>query len=397
VTQAATFDERARRLTQSLLTDAARTPSRPLRTNPNTPRWKAVAVFAATVLVIGGTIVGASVALHGGSVAKPLPAHHATRWNSFQLPGGAGGSAISCPDSNECVAVDLGGHVYVSTYPAGGTAAWKVTSVEPTTALPPAKELSGVSCPAASLCVAVDLVGNIVTSTNPGGGAAAWTLSSIDAQASLNGISCPDVNLCVAVGGLRQEPPAAGLVFTSTTPAGGPSAWTATEIGGVADLTVISCPTAMFCVATDGLGNVFTSTHPTGGAQAWRLSSVPSTFAVTAIDCPTAHLCVAVDKQGGVVTSTDPLGGANAWTRTTLDRSLMFMSVSCPTTAFCIAGAQSDYAFVTTDPTGGSGAWLRQQVIAHGLMNVFGLSCPSAGFCVGVGSGGARVYTNPTA
>jgi hypothetical protein len=395
MTQPATFDERARRLTQSLLAEAERTPSR-LRRNPNSHRWKAIVVFAATVLVIGGVIAGASVALHGGSVAKPLPAHHAAPWNSFQLPGGAGGSAISCPDSLECVAVDFGGHVYVSTNPAGGTAAWKVASVEPATALPPGKELTGVSCPDPSLCVAVDLVGNIVTSTNPAGGAAAWTLSTIDRQANLNGISCPDVNLCVAVGGLKQEPPAAGLVFTSTNPAGGPSAWTATEIDGVADLTVIACPTATFCVAADGLGNLLTSTDPTGGTHAWRLSSVPSAFSVTAISCPTAHLCVAVDKQGGVVTSTDPLGSASTWTRTTLDGSLIFMSVACPTTTFCIAGAQSDYAFVSNDPTGGSGAWTRTQTQVIPNEAMVGLSCPSSGLCVGIDSGdGVHVYTKP--
>jgi hypothetical protein len=394
----ATFDERARTLTQSLLADAARTTRRVPRDRANTAPWKVIAMFAATVVVIGGAVVGASVALHDASVAKPIPASHAGTWKSFQLPSGEdGGSAISCPDDNECVAVDYAGNVFVSTDPGGGPEAWKVTSVEPATARPPGKELTGVSCADPSLCVAVGLVGDVVTSTNPDGGAAAWTLSRIDGQATLNGISCPSVRLCVAVGSPSQEPPAAGLVFTSTDPAGGPGTWTATKIDGVSELIAISCPAAQFCVAIDGLGTVVTSTDPTGGAAAWQVSEVAATFWVTAINCPTVHLCVAVDEHGGVVTSTHPTGGTDAWTRTTLDGSPFLMSVSCPSATFCIAGAQSDYAFVTNDPTGGSEAWMRQRVSDQGLMNIYGLSCPSSRFCVGVGYGGDRVYTNPAA
>ncbi|MFZ0129508.1 MAG: hypothetical protein WB808_12895 [Candidatus Dormiibacterota bacterium] len=51
---------------------------------------------------------------------------------------------------------------------------------------------------------------------------------------------------------------------------------------------------------------------------------------------------------------------------------------------------------MTTDPTGGSGAWISVRVVSQGEAAMFGLACPSQGFCVGVdGSGGVHVYTNP--
>lgn len=392
MTLPAAFDERARTLTQSLLAEAERIPSRLPRDSANTRPWKSFALFVTTVLVIGGAVVGASLALHSGSVAKPPPANHAT-WKSFAFPDGGGAASISCPDANECVAVDLAGHIYVSTDPGGGTAAWKVASVEPATVKPPGKELTGISCPAPSLCVATDIVGNVVTSTNPGGGTAAWTLSPIDGHAFLNGISCPDVNICVAVGGLTKEPPATGLIFTSKNPAAGAASWTATDINGIADLTAISCPTATFCVAVDDFGDVVTSTDPTGGAQTWHMSNMGLPVQVTGIDCPSAHFCAAIFTQGGVITSTDPTGGAGAWKSAGLDASLFFMSISCPSTSFCIAAPQSTFVFVSHHPTGGARAWTRQQVTAGGV-EALGISCPSTRFCVAVGAQ-VHVYTDP--
>ena len=71
------------------------------------------------------------------------------------------------------------------------------------------------------------------------------------------------------------------------------------------------------------------------------------------------------------------------------------MSVSCASTTFCIAAPQWDSVFVSNDPTGGLRAWRRQRVIASGAEPMWGLSCPSTRFCVGVGNEGVHVYMNP--
>ena len=266
MTQPATFDERARRLTQSLLTDAERMPSRLPHYRADARPWKAIVLFAASVLVIGGAIVGASIALHRASVATPVPVSRAT-WRSFPLPDSGAGSAISCPNASECVALGFGNQVFFSGNPAGGTEAWKVASIEPAIPTQQDRQLTGISCPAPSLCVATDIAGNVVASTDPGGGADAWTSSRVASDATLSGISCPDINLCIAIGGTNAKVNPVGLVITSADPAGGSRAWNVTKVPGLQNLRSISCPTATFCVAIDGDGNVATSTDPKGGTS----------------------------------------------------------------------------------------------------------------------------------
>ncbi len=394
-----TFDDRAAALTKSLLIDARRLPARAPRQRPTATPWKAIVVFAATAVVIGGAVVGASVALHGGPVAKTVPASPEGHWERFQLPPmGSSTDAVSCPNASYCVAVDYSGDVFVSTNPSGGTNAWTVRSVDPYTTVPPGEEVTGVSCAGPSLCVAVDQRGDIITSTNPGGGVAAWTLSRLGGAGALSAISCPAVTLCVAVGGNSPYLNQAGVVLASTDPAGG-SPWTAPgppQMQDVYGLTAISCPTTTFCAATDEDGDVITSTDPSG-VRPWKVTRLASVYPFDAISCPTVHFCAAVDRDGDVVTSNDPNGGASTWTATTLDSSLTLWSVSCPTARFCVVGAGlSDSVFVSDDPTGGSGAWTSMRVIPQGPEAMFGLSCPSTRFCVGVDGGdGAHIYSNP--
>jgi|HubBroStandDraft_6_1064221.scaffolds.fasta_scaffold04374_4 hypothetical protein len=388
------FDDRARALTQSLLAEAARNPSRvPLDRRSRAP-WKAIAAFAATVLIIGGAVVGASWALRSAPI-RTLPADAlASRWTAFQLPPmGASTDTLSCPSAHLCVAGDYAGNIYASTNPAGGTSAWTVIPVDPSTAV------TGVSCADPSLCVAVDQNGNVITSTHPTRGAGAWTVSGIDGRMMVAGIACPDEHLCVAVGGSKASLSASGLVLASANPKGGPGTWTVTELPATGALTAISCPSAVFCVATDSNRDILTTTNPTGGATAWtvtRVAFAPDSF--VAISCPSIFLCVAVDSSGNVGTSTDPAVAA-AWTLTNLrDGSTdlpLFDTVSCASVRFCVLGSGSPSVQMSTDPTGGASAWTAVPVMLQGRV-MLGLSCPTSGFCAGVdGSDGFHVYTNP--
>jgi hypothetical protein len=396
-----TFDERARTLTKSLLTDAGRVPSRLRRERANSAPWKAVAVFAGTVVVIGAAVVGASIALRSTPVVKPAPAAPGGHWRSFQLPPvGSSAVAVSCPTVKFCVAVDYGGDWFVSTDPGGGAHAWKIATGVPPTPVPSSGDMTtGVSCVGRSLCVAVDQRdqrGYVFVGTNLNGSPSMWDVALVDSHVAFTGISCPAPSLCVAVGGNSPSLNQVGVVLTSTSPASRPDTWARTEIDSATGLTAISCPTVTFCVATDGVGDIVTSRDPSGSTGAWRVSKVIDTNSFTAISCPTVHFCAAVDTNGQVVTSTDPTGGPDAWTTTTLDGSLRFDSVSCPSAGFCVAGGLSDSVFVSNDPTGGSGAWTKTRVIPRGVAAMFGLSCPTSGFCVGVdGSDGAHIYTNP--
>lgn len=396
-----TFDDRARALTQALVADAARIPARtPLDRRTSAP-WKAIAVFAGTVVVISGAVVGASIALRGPAASHPAPAIPFGHWRTFQLDpnGGSSPDAVSCPDVNDCVAVDYGGNAIVSTNPGGGASAWALSPIDPIPTIPgygPAS-MTGVSCPDPSFCAAVDQSGNVVTSTDPHGGTASWMVSSVDHQAVLSGISCPDEHLCVAVGSIQKPLGTSGVVLTSEAPKSGPGTWKVTELDNAYALTAVACPSSSFCVATDASGDVLTSSDPTGGARAWRITNlVPEFNSFSAISCPTTRLCVAVTQGGEVVTSTNPTGPARAWTVTSLDGSILFDSVSCAGTRLCVVGGLSDHVYMTTDPTGGSGAWDAVRVVPQGEAAMFGLDCISAVYCVGVdGSAGIHIYTGP--
>jgi len=399
------FDDRARTLTHSLLTDAERFPSRLPRERVASSPWKAVAVFAATALVISGAVVGASIALRSAPVVKPMPASPAGHWKSFQLPTlGSGLAAISCPEANYCVAVDHGGDWFVSNDPGGGARTWELvlrSLTQPIGNTFVAPDMTaGVSCASRSLCVSVNQYRQrtyvVISASFVKGGPiqnVQWPV--VDPGGSFAGISCPGRTLCVAVGAWSPYGNRAGMVLTSTSPAVIPSVWTPTGVDSAA-LTAISCPTVKFCVATDSVGNVITSTNPSGGIVTWHVTKVIGADSFTAISCPTVHFCAAVDSKGQVVTSIDPTGGSDAWTTTTPDGSQRLESVSCPSAGFCVAGGLSDSVFVSNDPTGGSAAWTRMRVTPSGTEAMTGLSCLSKGFCVGGdGGGGIHVYTGP--
>jgi hypothetical protein len=381
------FDERARTLTKSLLVDAERIPARINLERPKSARWKSVAAFVVTALLITGAFVGASIALHGGSAVTPRPANPGGfSWTSIPLQGAITGSptAISCPDAANCVAFDNAGQVIVSTNPGGGKGGrsdWAITVVEQ------GVNVNGVSCPDPSLCVAVDQHGSVLTSTNPWGGAA-WTISRVDGQANLSGISCPTESLCVAVGGSALIENTSGVLMTSTDPRAGPGTWNVMDPGGVQRLLAVSCPSVSFCVAADQSGDVLTSTDPAGGAGAWKVTNVVTApNSLSAISCPTVSLCVGVDAYGNVITSTDPAGGSDAWTMTTIDSSLLFQSVSCASANLCVAGALGNSVYVSTNPRAGAQSWTAERV-SHVLVGMFAWSCPTAEFCVGIDGAG---------
>ena len=240
-----------------------------------------------------------------------------------------------------------------------------------------------MSCPSASLCV--DGVGNVLTATSPAGGAGAWNATPVASSIiRITAVSCPAASLCVAVDG-------AGNVLASTNPTGGADAWTVSNVDGSNTLSAVSCASTSLCVAVDGVGNVVTSTNPTGGAGAWTVSNVDGSNTLSAVSCASTSFCVAVDGVGNVVTSIDPTGGSGAWGEAKIDGDpyAYLSGISCPSATFCVA-VGSGNVFTSSDPTGGPGAWTATRV---GLSQV---TCVSASLCVGVGGGSVVTSTNPT-
>jgi hypothetical protein len=421
---APTFDEQASTLTKSLLADARRIPMRLPGERAQPAPWKSIAVFAASVVVIGSAVAGVSMALHSASVAKSVPASPAGHWRSIALKGVVGGlSSVSCLDSAYCVAVDHDGNLWVSTNPGGGTAAWKfIAGTTAGTVVSPGKGgTTSVSCAGdPSRCEAVyQGTGFAIRTVNKSGeSGGSWMLGLGDrGDAFINRNSCAGA-LCVMVGGVPSHVPGhpvsdqSGFVFSTTvfngTWAGGGYGNSA-ELPGSSALTAVSCPSPSFCVAADTSGDVITSSHPgpTGSSplsltvdpSAWKVSHsvVPAVDSFAALSCPSVTFCVAITRHGDVVTSTNPTGGASAWKITTLDGSMMLDSVSCATRDFCVVGGDSESVFVSHNPADGSPAWTQVHVTAQGAQAIVALSCPSTGFCIGVDGGdGVHVYSNPS-
>lgn len=295
--------------------------------------------------------------------------------------------------SGECNASNAAG-IDALQLGANGFAAWHTTdNLQPT-------EPTGMSCPSVSLCVATDSAGNVLATTSPAGGPQAWSISAV-AGGPLNGISCPTETLCVAIGG--------NDIYTSTNPTGGTGAWAVTHVNSAAGLSAVACPSPSLCVAT-GLATgtvaivptVVTSTHPTGGAAAWSVTEIAIPESLQTILCPSTNLCVAAGvpnvgtSSASIVTTIRPTGGASGWTATTGLFDGAIISISCPSTNLCVAGSgPAGNLLSSTNPTGGASAWTAVAGPTTGPESA--LSCHSATLCIaGTYSGSLITSTNPT-
>jgi hypothetical protein len=271
-------------------------------------------------------------------------------------------SGVACvPAGGLCVAVDGRGGLFTSGDAGADSPSWSSGAVGT-----PSYGPDTVACPSQSLCVGPDY-GMIYASTDPAGGASAWTSFSAPPgppPAAMNDVSCPTAQLCVIT---RLD----GGILTSTDPAAGAQAWTAAEIDPNNSANAIVCSTEPRCFVSDSAGKVFTSSDPTGGPSAWPVSPTTPRFSSGA--CPTVNLCVTVD-DGKISTTTDP--ATAAWTtQSTVDD---LFSVSCPSSSLCVAVGEAGALDVTTDPA--SGTWLSEPIDGGG--NLTSVSCSSSSLCV---------------
>ena len=163
-----------------------------------------------------------------------------------------------------------------------------------------------VSCPSVRLCIAVDTGGHAFVSTDPTGGRSAWKWVTVPgASSGFGAVSCPEVKLCVAI--------AQDNVLTTTDPTGGPSAWKSVDVGNALmgqagdEFEALSCASASLCAVGDVNGNVLVSTDPTGAASTWKVVDADaraSNAGISALSCPSAHFCVAGDDDGNILTTS---------------------------------------------------------------------------------------------
>jgi hypothetical protein len=161
--------------------------------------------------------------------------------------------------------------------------------------------LTGVSCASASLCVVGDGEGDAIASRDPAGGPSAWNATQIDPNTSLESVSCPNSSLCVATD-------FGGDVLASRAPT--TAAWNVAKLdtGGYGTASAppsVSCSSPRLCVEVVG-GAAALSTDPAGGARTWNVDDVDggSPYGLAAVSCASAGLCVAVDGSGDAIVGT---------------------------------------------------------------------------------------------
>ena len=209
---------------------------------------------------------------------------------------------------------------------------------------------------------------------------------------------------------------------TSSAPSAGESSsesWTdspgalAGDTAGWVELSGVSCPSTSECfVVGNGLAptNVRVPLLLTGSGQAWTAAQAPVPSGVTmtlgAVSCSSASQCVAIGsggladaaKAGAVVLTMS----GNSWTAAQVSlpaamdstQGLTMTGISCPSAAFCVAtgyytdSTNQDHGLLLT---WSGGSWTAAEApLPSGAdstadVDLNGVSCPSASYCVATG------------
>ena len=314
-------------------------------------------------------------------VKPPAPIQSA-RWTTADTCTGStitptsGTVTVTSPDLTQSPTTLAAGHSVTVPAPGAAAADFTWTSPEP---ISNGGAFAAVSCAPSGFCAAVNANGDVVTSTSPAT-PTAWTTTALTSDSGLNGISCPTAQFCVATDGQSD------ILYVSSDPAAGASAWTPVKPSN-SGLSGISCVSSSLCVAVGGADTVV-STDPTGGSAAWQDVSVAPGQQLTSVSCVTG-VCVAVGTV--IATSTTPTGGAGSWLSST---SLGGDGVSCVSTQLCVIAGDNGDVDVSTNPTAGPSTYANTGIDPlHPLQPSQSVSCIATGPCVVVGASGDAITT----
>jgi hypothetical protein len=253
--------------------------------------------------------------VRGDIFATAHPAQGASKWLRRYIDPKTAITGISCPSAALCVAVDAAGRVLHTTTPLGSVASWsKPGSVDTATLTGGGTAgFSAVDCPTTTFCIAVDNAANgqVAYTTNPTGPASAWTLTTVGSGVLLDSVSCATATLCV-IGGTNA--------YYATDPTGGATAWKATAAlsPGSSVIASLACNTVKLCVGV-GYGNsgaglsVGTAAPSTTTWSQGLIGSDPPAQHASVVDsvaCPERNFCVAVDGGSNAYATSTPVRGA---------------------------------------------------------------------------------------
>ncbi len=322
----------------------------------------------------------------------------------------------------------------VSTLPT-----WKVI---PSPSPPNTNGPLAVACSSASQCFAVG--GGLIEAWN----GRKWTVSALTVG-QLYAVSCASARFCAAVGSSPPNQGSTGPDIANFAILWNGSVWRRVFIpspagrpGVIDTLFGVSCPAVNWCMAVGGGQGTLTEVW---NGKAWTVVPAPERVGLSGVACTSISRCVAVGETFPANSDSDAFPAAMAWngqqwTRQAVPNSSspgVFAGVACPTSSRCVAvgktfgdsyvedlrdgswsvvqqvpaeleavacSSVSDCAAVGDLGTSGTyiemfhnGRWQHVPSPSPGVsFNVlFGVACPTRGFCVAVGAAGGRDSLNP--
>jgi hypothetical protein len=186
--------------------------------------------------------------------------------------------------------------------------------------------------------------------------------------------------------------PVAGVALTADA---APAKWsTPVEIegqipaGGSLNLSEVSCPSGIFCIAVDSLGAaLFWNGHQWSGPH-----HVNANGSLDSIWCPSTTYCVVVSSAGKAVTYH-----AGVWSPPKTLGPEDSYRISCPNVTFCAAvGANGRPGKPSSIATFNGHSWASHLTFTRGKLSdrLLGVSCASATYCVAVNLNGQILAFN---
>jgi len=277
------------------------------------------------------------------------------------------GSAISCPTSSFCMAVDAGANASIYN---GRT--WsppqKISSV--TTGSP---ALDSISCVSEHFCVAAGY--RVVVTYENGSWNAPQTIDPSNTWAYLK-VSCASETFCVAVD-------LSGFAWKYT------GTWSGAEdvdqgpfvAQNAEGFNGVSCPTTTFCAAVDSQGQSFTYSNGKWGEP----TKLNTGRTLSSVSCSSATRCDAVDVGGNVYEYNGGAWGEGVLVDSTLSQNSRPVQISCPSTCVVVDGGGNAFMQAGgkwTGPTEVERATYDPVTSLYNGLN--GISCQSATSCVAI-------------
>ncbi len=306
--------------------------------------------------------------------------------------GGSSAGAVACAATTQCTVIAQNGKEFTfdPATPTPPVQSAKIDAAGIGGGPGQTEGLTAISCPATSLCVAVDAVGQAIgfSPLSPG----TPKPKRIDGGSPLLGVSCPSTHQCTAMG---------PYIESTFNPLGAKAANHGTVVTDhFFQASDVACATTARCLAIITGHQATFNPKQFKRPQMHQLASF-SDAAITGIACPTASECVAVDGDGSGI-SYDPVSGTFIKRRFKVEEGEALTGSACSSKTQCTA-VDNDGQQITFQPLTGKVITRASVDASVGLDAPSGdsddelddVACPGVTLCVAVDTRGGAVAFNP--